>query len=180
VEQVKGLSYTLDTFLGGRGKPRRPSQAQQIEFNHPTDSPPTYDDREFAELNGISYSLDQLLGEDEKQKAQSQKFHDASLPPEQSKDTKEMMVQDVQKVGMEVGLRGHGNGEILREGNKLYFIVIYLAPGDYHRFHSPTNWVAESRRHFAGIFLLLILLTKQANYSRYLRTLQNAYRICLR
>ena len=62
-----------------------------------------------------------------------------------------MMAQDVRKVGMEVGLKGHGNGEILREGNKLYFIVIYLAPGDYHRFHSPTNWVAEARRHFAGI-----------------------------
>ncbi|KAG0640402.1 phosphatidylserine decarboxylase-domain-containing protein [Tuber brumale] len=34
--------------------------------------------------------------------------------------------------------------------NNLYFAVIYLAPGDYHRFHSPTNWVIESRRHFPG------------------------------
>ncbi|KAF6767597.1 Phosphatidylserine decarboxylase-related [Kalmanozyma brasiliensis GHG001] len=38
----------------------------------------------------------------------------------------------------------------LKEGNKLFFCVIYLAPGDYHRFHSPTNWVAERRRHFRG------------------------------
>jgi Phosphatidylserine decarboxylase len=65
------------------------------------------------------------------------------------------MVRDVYKVGWEVGIKGHGNGEVLREGNKLYFVVVYLAPGDYHRFHSPTNWVAESRRHFAGTLILI-------------------------
>jgi phosphatidylserine decarboxylase len=41
-------------------------------------------------------------------------------------------------------------GHKVKEGNTLYFCVIYLAPGDYHRFHSPTNWVVEKRRHFAG------------------------------
>lgn len=35
-----------------------------------------------------------------------------------------------------------------RTGNKL-FSAIYLSP-DYHRFHSPTNWVLEKRRHFMG------------------------------
>ena len=155
MEQVKGLSYSLDALLGAKVPPPSPSKTRRIEFEpSKNDQPPTYSDREFAELNGISYSLDQLLGEDVKQKAQiTEKVHDASLPPEESKDNKEVMMRDVYKVGTEVGLRGHGNGEILREGNQLYFIVIYLAPGDYHRFHSPTNWVAESRRHFAGTSL---------------------------
>ncbi|XP_013110579.2 phosphatidylserine decarboxylase proenzyme, mitochondrial [Stomoxys calcitrans] len=35
----------------------------------------------------------------------------------------------------------------------LYQCVIYLAPGDYHRFHSPTEWQAELRRHFTGELL---------------------------
>ena len=34
--------------------------------------------------------------------------------------------------------------------NRLYHCVIYLAPGDYHRFHSPTDWTIFYRRHFPG------------------------------
>ena len=33
---------------------------------------------------------------------------------------------------------------------QLYHIVLYLAPGDYHHFHSPTNWNAQLCRHMPG------------------------------
>jgi len=33
---------------------------------------------------------------------------------------------------------------------KLYHCVLYLAPGDYHRIHSPTEWSIESSKHFPG------------------------------
>ncbi|XP_023502601.2 phosphatidylserine decarboxylase proenzyme, mitochondrial isoform X2 [Equus przewalskii] len=39
---------------------------------------------------------------------------------------------------------------VTREGNELYHCVIYLAPGDYHCFHSPTDWTVSHRRHFPG------------------------------
>jgi phosphatidylserine decarboxylase len=38
-------------------------------------------------------------------------------------------------------------------GNQLYQIVFYLAPGDYHRFHSPANWDVAIRKHFPGELL---------------------------
>nr|QRG28706.1 phosphatidylserine decarboxylase proenzyme [Sebastes schlegelii] len=34
--------------------------------------------------------------------------------------------------------------------NDLFHVVVYLAPGDYHCFHSPTDWRVELRRHFPG------------------------------
>lgn len=37
--------------------------------------------------------------------------------------------------------------------NVLHSIVLYLSPGDYHRFHSPTEWSVESRTHIAGQLL---------------------------
>lgn len=40
---------------------------------------------------------------------------------------------------------------VTREGNELYHCVIYLAPGDYHCFHSPTDWTVSHRRHFPGM-----------------------------
>ncbi|CAB0017733.1 unnamed protein product [Nesidiocoris tenuis] len=45
--------------------------------------------------------------------------------------------------------------------NELYQCVIYLSPGDYHRFHSPVDWHVDFRRHFSGeLFSVNPLLTR--------------------
>lgn len=35
----------------------------------------------------------------------------------------------------------------------LFYYVVYLKPGDYHRFHSPVEWDIAFRRHFTGDLL---------------------------
>ena len=32
----------------------------------------------------------------------------------------------------------------------LFYCVLYLRPGDYHRIHSPADWNVLVRRHFSG------------------------------
>ncbi|KAG7476478.1 hypothetical protein MATL_G00083280 [Megalops atlanticus] len=39
---------------------------------------------------------------------------------------------------------------VTKEGNELFHCVVYLAPGDYHCFHSPADWRVAHRRHFPG------------------------------
>nr|AKM76649.1 mitochondrial phosphatidylserine decarboxylase [Hypseocharis bilobata] len=49
----------------------------------------------------------------------------------------------------------------------LFYCVIYLKPGDYHRVHSPVDWNVLVRRHFSGN---LFPLNERAT-----RTIKNLY-----
>nr|CAG4636987.1 EOG090X05NI [Ceriodaphnia reticulata]SVE72915.1 EOG090X05NI [Ceriodaphnia reticulata] len=42
---------------------------------------------------------------------------------------------------------------LVNKENDLFHCVIYLAPGDYHCFHSPVEWTVNFRRHFPGALL---------------------------
>jgi len=177
VEQVKGITYSLDALLGvEHSKPGSSASPNSTVIEFPDREMSHVTDREFANVNGIEYSLDQLLGAStpstsgtitpptprtrsasESSASSVPKKHgeriDASV--EQAGSLQDTLAHDA-SVAREIGLRPSierkrsTSGTTVKEGNALYFTVIYLAPGDYHRFHSPTAWVVEKRRHFVG------------------------------
>ncbi|PWY90044.1 putative phosphatidylserine decarboxylase [Aspergillus heteromorphus CBS 117.55] len=145
VEQVKGVTYSLDALLGAA----TPNHADHSDkFTDHQDEPAQKNeakmlaDAEFAQMNGISYTLPTLLAGEQSARKRSTSI-DASTHPKES-------AEEEVKADLALGDGAPWYAPKPTSNNALHYVVIYLAPGDYHRFHSPVPWVVQSRRHFAG------------------------------
>ncbi|KAI8846313.1 phosphatidylserine decarboxylase-domain-containing protein [Chytridium lagenaria] len=94
--------------------------------------------RQIEHVKGVTYSVDALLGKDGLQ------YKTIESSPASPNTSPPLLLHPEADPAAK---------SAPSEGNVLHYCVIYLAPGDYHRFHSPTDWTVNTMRHFAGELL---------------------------
>ncbi|BBN15096.1 phosphatidylserine decarboxylase [Marchantia polymorpha subsp. ruderalis] len=108
------------------------------------------------QVKGFSYSVSSLLGANPHVSSSSSSLLEdgqTTQNPDESEATSRNQIESATEAD---SLRASSSQHILTRspsetGNKgLFYCVLYLGPGDYHRIHSPSDWDVFYRRHFYG------------------------------
>ncbi|KAL3691626.1 hypothetical protein R1sor_005277 [Riccia sorocarpa] len=91
------------------------------------------------QVKGFSYSVSALLGS-------NPRVSPASVLEDGKTSEKVNLLQTVAKSPEDSA----SQLSVPRATKGLFYCVLYLGPGDYHRIHSPTDWDILYRRHFYG------------------------------
>jgi len=155
VEQVKGVTYSLDALLGSKEPTHHVSnispsssspQPSRDRTRHGDAEEHLDPEEEFAKVNGISYTLPHLFSGDSSNPSHATAEDQSTKPRSES----EAAVREDFAGAPSNAPWWSPISAPSKPPTTLYYMVVYLAPGDYHRFHSPVSWVVNTRRHFAG------------------------------
>lgn len=133
LEQVKGVNYSLQAFLGEQNWPKNSSKSSLSKSDTSSSSQSSFSTPTYTLSSDDDESLNEL--EDVLESSPTVSLPRQQMSPEEIAATGELLEKSIL---------------YNPEENCLHHCVIYLAPGDYHRFHSPTDWTVFARRHFPG------------------------------
>lgn len=158
VEQVKGVTYSIQTFLGDPTWRVQPKSGSTDNFKVDLVEHLVNKGRKLKDENENELSIQEVTRKKiEKSRTELLTLHPIStffwggydfvrylLSPTSARFKTECETMDWDD---------YRNCLLHNPKNKLYQITVYLAPGDYHRFHSPVHWNVNFRRHFQGELL---------------------------